>query len=121
MFPVICDIIWIYLKYSRSSTIVKEISENCLSQKTRKIDTLLSYILSYYAGHLIINRAIELLDERVKVETLQSEIATEVSFILRTRWYCRHVAHAIHFRKHISIFPLHTENIYRPYPHNPFL
>lgn len=44
------------------------------------------------------------LDE-TKVETLQSEIATEVSFILCARWYCRHVAHAIHFRKHISIFP----------------
>lgn len=54
---------------------------------------------------LIISRVIELSND-VKVETLQSEIATEASFIFRARWYyCRRTGHAIHFRKRISIFP----------------
>lgn len=67
---------------------------------------------------LIISRVIELLND-VKVETLQSEIATEVSFILRPTVLssCR-TRHSFP-ETYICFFFLHTEN--RLYPHNSLL
>lgn len=117
--PVIFDIIWVYLKCPRSLTIVKEISENCLSQKTRTIDTLLSYILSYYAGNLIVNRAIELLDDAKSRNVTIGNCYGSVFHFARPMVLSSCRARHSFPETYIYFSPAYWK--YKSYPHNSFL